>query len=64
MAFCDANYRKMCSQNYHSLTELSFQPYNENNGEESLLNSVYRAKTGFVQQKPLHVPTDAEVRNA
>ena len=53
--------RRICSANYHTVTELSFQPYKENCGKEPLPNSVHQVGTGFVRQKPITNPTDAEV---
>ncbi|XP_076444876.1 stabilizer of axonemal microtubules 4-like [Babylonia areolata] len=53
---------RICSANYHTITELSYQPYKEHNGKEPLPNSVHQVGTGFVRQKPITNPTEAEAK--
>ncbi|KAL3884068.1 hypothetical protein ACJMK2_030290 [Sinanodonta woodiana] len=52
----------ICSRNYHSVTELHFQPYKENRGNEPLPFNVHQVGSGFVRQKPITFPTEAEVQ--
>ena len=52
---------KICSKNYHSVTELHFQPYKENSGTEPLPGNVHQKGSGFVRQKPITNPTIREV---
>ncbi|PVD28154.1 hypothetical protein C0Q70_10739 [Pomacea canaliculata] len=54
--------KRICSANYHTVTELSFQPYEGDTGKEPLPNSVHQVKTGFVRQDPLHFATSKEVK--
>ena len=61
VAFVILHHRRICSANYHTVTELAFQPYRENSGKEPLPNSVHQVGTGFIRQKPITNPTDAEV---
>ncbi|XP_060065144.1 protein phosphatase 1 regulatory subunit 32-like [Ylistrum balloti] len=51
----------ICSRNYHSLTELHFQPYKENSGKEALPANVHQVGSGFVRQKPVTTPIEKEV---
>lgn len=53
---------RICSANYHTVTELSFRPYHDHSGKEPLPNSVHNAPTGFIRQQPLNVPTQQEVK--
>lgn len=54
-------FRNICSKNYHTVTELEFQPYKENSGREPLPGNVHQVGSGFVRQKPITFPTDANV---
>ena len=53
--------RDICSRNYHTVTELHFQPYKENNGNEPLPGNVHQVGSGFIRQKPITYPTEREV---
>lgn len=50
----------ICSKNYHTVTELAFQPYKENSGKEPLPGNVHQVGSGFVRQKPITFPKDAD----
>lgn len=50
----------ICSKNYHTVTELEFQPYKENSGKEPLPGSVHQVGSGFVRQKPITFSTEAD----
>ncbi|KAK3096952.1 hypothetical protein FSP39_005069 [Pinctada imbricata] len=52
----------ICSKNYHTVTELHFQPYKENNGAEPLPGNVHQVGSGFIRQKPITYPTEREVK--
>lgn len=52
----------ICSKNYHTVTELEFQPYKDNSGREPLPGNVHQVGSGFVRQKPITFPTDANVK--
>eukprot|EP00105_Crassostrea_gigas_P022711 XP_011442325.1 PREDICTED: protein phosphatase 1 regulatory subunit 32 isoform X1 [Crassostrea gigas] len=52
---------KICAKNYHSVTELHYQPYKENSGTEPLPGNVHQKGSGFVRQKPITNPTIREV---
>jgi hypothetical protein len=54
--------RRICAANYHTITEMSFQPWRDHHGREPLPQSVHQVKTGFTEQKPLTIPTEGEVR--
>ena len=43
------------------MTELEFQPYKDNSGREPLPGNVHQVGSGFVRQKPITFPTDANV---
>ncbi|KAL5010449.1 hypothetical protein ScPMuIL_012754 [Solemya velum] len=52
----------ICDKNYHSMTELHFQPYQGSRGNESLPFNVHQVGSGFIRQKPITTPTNKEVR--
>lgn len=54
-------FSKICAKNYHSVTELHYQPYKENSGTEPLPGNVHQKGSGFVRQKPITNPTIREV---
>ena len=54
-------FRDICSKNYHTVTELAFQPYKENSGKEPLPSNVHQVGSGFVRQSPITFPNDSEV---
>ena len=47
--------------NYESVTEKCFQPSHGPNGCEPLPDQTYQAGSGFVRQKPVNIPTQAQV---
>lgn len=51
---------RICSANYHTVTELSFQPHHDHSGKEPLPNNVHVAPTGFTRQQPINNPTQNE----
>ena len=62
--FDDKNYlifSRICAQNYHTVTELGFQPYKENTGNEVLPFFAKQVETGFVRGKPVTIPLEKEV---
>ncbi|XP_070191414.1 stabilizer of axonemal microtubules 4-like isoform X2 [Littorina saxatilis] len=54
---------RICGTNYHTVTELCFQPYKEHSGKEPLPNSVHQVKTGFVREDPITHPTDGQAKS-
>ncbi|CAH1799400.1 unnamed protein product [Owenia fusiformis] len=53
---------RIVADNYHTVTEKHFQPYNTPTGTEPLPNACYQVPSGFVRQKPITNPTMQEVR--
>lgn len=47
----------LVGNNYHSVTEKSFQPYKGPVGDEPLPNSSKQCSSGFTREQPLTVPT-------
>lgn len=56
--------RNICSRNYHTVTELAYQPYKENSGKEPLPSNVHQVGSGFVRQKPVTIPKEVDVSKA
>ncbi|CAG2189017.1 PPP1R32 [Mytilus edulis] len=52
----------ICSKNYHTVTEIAYQPYKENSGREPLPGNVHQVGSGFVRQKPITFSKDADVK--
>ncbi|KAJ8314512.1 hypothetical protein KUTeg_006662 [Tegillarca granosa] len=48
----------ICAQNYHTITELHYQPYQENAGNEPLPNNVYQVKGVFIDTRASSAPAD------
>ncbi|XP_013385451.1 protein phosphatase 1 regulatory subunit 32 [Lingula anatina] len=55
---------RLIAKNYHSVTELAFQPYKvSSSGKDPLPMSVYQAGSGFIRQKPITAPTSRAVQS-
>jgi len=52
---------RIVADNYHSITEKHYRPYEGPTGREPLPNSCKQVPSGFVRQKPLTIPTSDEV---
>lgn len=53
---------QLLKDNYESVTEKCFQPSQGPNGCEPLPDQTYQAGSGFVRQKPVNIPTQAQVQ--
>jgi len=47
--------------NYSSITTRSFGPLSTLDGKEPLPNAVTQVPSGYVREKPLHIPNEADV---
>ena len=59
--YCIFFFRRICAQNYRSVTSLDFQSYKENKGNEPLPFNTHQVGSGFVRQKPITFPLESEV---
>ncbi len=59
--FVVCHIRRIVADNYHTITERSFRPLTVLNGTEAFPNAGKQAGSGFVREKPLHVPTFSDV---
>ena len=53
--------RRICGDNYSSVTTKHFVPYKTPDGKEELPMLAHQKQTGFTRQPPLTVPTAREV---
>lgn len=55
------HFRRIVADNYHTITERSFRPLTVLNGTEAFPNAGKQAGSGFVRERPLHIPTFSDV---
>lgn len=55
---------RIVADNYHTVTEKHFQPYQTPTGTEPLPNACTQMPSGFVRQKPITNPSIQEVKNS
>lgn len=53
---------RIVADNYHTITERSFRPLAVMDGTEPFPNAGRPQATGFVREKPLHVPTFSDIK--
>lgn len=54
---------RIVADNYHTITERSFRPLTVLNGTEAFPNAGKQAGSGFVRERPLHIPTFSDVKD-
>ena len=52
-------FSRMCAQNYNTSYQTHYKPYELPNGTESMLTNTNDHASGFLRERPLHIPNSS-----